>query len=142
MTATAGVDPAIRDLFGSYLQNSPFAAKCGLELTLMEPDLAEVELPYDESNTTYADIVHGGAITTLVDVAAVAATWSGADPEKGSRGATVALSVQYLAAAKAEPLRGRARVTRRGSSVCFCSVEILGEDDNLVATGLVTYKIS
>ena len=139
---SATVDPTVRDMFATYLKSSPFAAMCGLELTVMEPGLAEVELPYDESNTTYADIVHGGVITTLVDVAAVAAAWSGAKPEQGSRGATVALSVQYLAAAKAERLRGRAEVTRRGSSVCFCSVEVLGEDDNLVATGLVTYKIS
>jgi uncharacterized protein (TIGR00369 family) len=142
VSSTAGVDPGIRELFGTYLENSPFAAKCGLELTVMEPDRAEIELAYDESNTTYADIVHGGAITTLVDVAAVAAAWSGADPEKGSRGATVALSVQYLAAAKGERLRARAQVTRRGSSVCFCSVEVLGGGDDLVATGLVTYKIS
>jgi acyl-coenzyme A thioesterase PaaI-like protein len=80
--STATVDPAIRDLFGAYLENSPFAVKCGLELTLMEPDLAEVALPYDETNTTY------------------------------------------------------------GSSVCFCAVDVLGEAGNLVATGLVTYKIS
>jgi uncharacterized protein (TIGR00369 family) len=140
--STATVDPTVRDMFGTYLENSPFAVKCGLRLTAMEPDLAEVELPYDESNTTYADIVHGGAITSLIDVAAVAAAWSGASKEQGSRGATVALSAQYLAAGKGETLRARARVTRRGSSVCFCAVDVLGEGDNLVATGLVTYKIS
>lgn len=139
---SATVDPTIRDLFAGYLENSPFAVKCGLRLTSMEPGSAEVELPYHESLATYADVVHGGAITTLVDVAAVAAAWSGADPEKGSRGATVALSVQYLNAAKGETLVGRARVTRRGSSVCFCHVDVHDEAGGVIATGLVTYKIS
>jgi acyl-coenzyme A thioesterase PaaI-like protein len=33
-------------------------------------------------------------------------------------------------------------VLRRGSSLCFCEVKVSGaDDDKLVATGLVTYKL-
>jgi uncharacterized protein (TIGR00369 family) len=132
----------IRDVFAAYLEHSPFARRCGLRLAAMETDRAVVELPYDDSLTTYADVLHGGAITTLVDVAAVAAAWSGAEPTEGMKGATVALSVQYLSAAKGEALTAEARVTRRGSSICFCHVDVTGESGVHVATGQVTYKIS
>jgi acyl-coenzyme A thioesterase PaaI-like protein len=54
----------------------------------------------------------------------------------------VALTVDFLAAGRAQELLADARVIRRGSSLCFCEVKVSGASDaTLVAAGLVTYKL-
>jgi uncharacterized protein (TIGR00369 family) len=128
------------DFVTEFMRHSPFGSGLGLRLEHIEKDRARVVLPYDESVTTYADIVHGGAVSTLVDVAATAAAWSAAEPTGTPRGATIGLSVDFLRAARAGDLEADARVIRRGRSICFCEVDVrLG--DELVAKGLVSYKL-
>jgi uncharacterized protein (TIGR00369 family) len=139
---TADVHPQVRELFGAWLANSPFTKAAGLELTAMEPDRAVVAMPYDERLTTFGDVVHGGAIATLLDVAAVAAAWSGVTDESAATGATVSSSVNYVRAARGSDLTATARVARRAKSLCFCEVEVLDDADELVAQGIVTYKVA
>ena len=132
----------MKELFASYLEHSPFARRVGVELTEMEADMAVVTMPFSEENTTFANVVHGGAMAALVDIASVAASWSGATEDGPSTGATVALSVNYLRAAKAADLVARATVTRRTRSVCFAHVDVTGEDGELIAHGIATYKFA
>jgi uncharacterized protein (TIGR00369 family) len=140
--SSAAVHPQVRQLFGAWLENSPFAQKTGLELVEMEPDRAVVRMPYEEGLTTFGDVLHGGAIATLLDVAAVAAAWSGVTEEGAATGATVSSSVNYLRAARGSDLAASARVARRAKSFCFCEVSIHDDEERLVAQGLVTYKIA
>ena len=136
------VHPQVHELFGAWLDNSPFARATGLRLEEMEADRAVVAMPYSETLTTFGDVVHGGAIATLLDVAAVAAAWSGVTDESAATGATVSSSVNYLRAARGTDLIATARVTRRAKSFCFCEVTIADADERLVAQGIVTYKIA
>ncbi len=72
----------------------------------------------------------------------MAAAWSAIEFDgEPPRGTTVGLSVDFLAAARAQELLAGARVLRRGSSLCFCEVKVSGADAQLVASGLVTYKL-
>jgi uncharacterized protein (TIGR00369 family) len=139
---SAGVNPKVRELFGAWLANSPFAKVTGLELADLEPDRATVVMPYDERLTTFGDVVHGGAIATLLDVAAVAAAWSGVTDDGATTGATVSSSVNYTRAARGSDLTAAARVTRRSKGFCFCAVEVQDADERLVAQGIVTYKLA
>ena len=128
------------DFITEFMRQSPFGTRLGLRLDGIEPDRARVVLLYAYAVTTYADVVHGGAVSTLVDVAATAAAWSAAEPTEAPRGATVGLSVDFLRAARGGDLEADARVIRRGRSLCFCEVDVrLGDD--LVAKGLVSYKL-
>ena len=133
--------PVGADLIRGFVEHSPFARVLGLEVDDIEPDRAVLSLPFDESVATYADVVHGGAIGSLIDVAATAAAWSAAEMSDNPRGATVSMTVDYLRAARGKRLTATARVTRRGSSLCFCDVEVADPEGELVAKGLVTYKI-
>jgi acyl-coenzyme A thioesterase PaaI-like protein len=45
----------------------------------MEPDRAVLWMPLADSLPTLGDVVNGGAISSLVDTAAAAAAWSGAE---------------------------------------------------------------
>jgi uncharacterized protein (TIGR00369 family) len=133
--------PSNADLIRGFMEHSPFGRVLKLEIDEIEPDRVRLSLPFDESIATYADVVHGGAVASLIDVAATAAAWSAAEISDNPRGATVSMSVDYLRAARGKRLTAAARVTRRGSSLCFCDVEVSDADGELVAKGLVTYKL-
>ncbi len=132
------------ELISAFLEHSKFVLHLGMELREIEDDRAVLALPYDEEKVvTIGDVVHGGAVSALIDTAAMAASWSAIEydgvPPKGT---TVGLTVDFLAAARAQELLADARVLRRGKSLCFCEVKVNGAaDDTLVATGLVTYKL-
>ena len=131
------------ELISAFLEHSPFVGHLGMELRSIEDDHAVLSLPFSEEVVTIGDVVHGGAVSALIDTAAMAAAWSAIEFEGDApRGTTVGLTVDFLAAARAQPLVADAGVLRRGSTLCFCEVRVTGEeDDALVATGLVTYKL-
>jgi len=87
------------------------------------------------------DIVHGGAIASLIDTAATAAAWSRADLGKPVRGTTVGFTVNFLAAARGQDITATAKVIQRGRIICVCDVEVRGLDGASVARALVTYKL-
>jgi len=85
--------------------------------------------------------VHGGALASLIDTAAMVAAWSGAPAVANSRGTTVGLTVSYLAAAQGEDVEANARVLRRGRSLVYLDVDVYSASGTFVAKGLVTYKL-
>jgi uncharacterized protein (TIGR00369 family) len=124
-----------------FLAASPLARHLGIETVSLEPDVAELRLPFAEQVVTVGDVVHGGAISALVDTAATAASWCTDEIPDSLRGTTVGLTVDFLAAARGSDLLARARVVRRGSTLCFCDVEVRDSDERLVAKALATYKL-
>src|SRR5947208_10685334 len=125
----------------AFVPASPFAGHLGLRLEAIEPDRARVAMPYRPELATAADLVHGGAITSLVDTTAMAAAWSAVEVGEHPRGTTVGLSVDFLAPARGSELTATAAVSRRGRSLCFLDVDVADDDGALVARGLVTYKL-
>jgi uncharacterized protein (TIGR00369 family) len=89
---------------------------------------------------TAAEVVHGGAIASLIDSAGVVAVWSNVDPNV-TRGATIDLTVNYMAAAESVDLTAEAQVIRRGRSVVFVDVDVRSPTGERIAKGLVTYKL-
>lgn len=129
------------ELMRQFLPSSPFVGHLGVRLEAIEAGRAVVSLPFAASLATIGNVVHGGAIASLIDIAAMVAAWSGADIPEKLRGATVALSVTYLAAAQGEDLEAEARVLRRGHSLVYCDVDVRTRAGEPAARGLVTYKI-
>jgi uncharacterized protein (TIGR00369 family) len=132
------------ELISEFLKHSPFVGHMGMELREIEDDRAVLALPFREEVVTIGDVVHGGAVSALVDTAAMAAAWSAIEFDgEPPRGTSVGLSVDFLAAARAQDLLAEATVLRRGASLSFSEVKVRGADDGiLAATGLVTYKLS
>jgi uncharacterized protein (TIGR00369 family) len=93
-----------------WLENSPFVAHLGIGLKSMEPGRAVLALPYREEPPTMGEVVHGGAISSLVDTAAAAAVWSGAEVPDRPRASTIGLTVDFLSPARGQGVdRRRAR---------------------------------
>ena len=129
------------ELVRGMIVGSPLATLLGVAVEAVEADRVRLRLPYRTEVTTIGDTVHGGAIAALVDVAATAAVWSGADLAQSARGTTIGFSLSFLAAGRGQDLVATAEVIQRGRSVCVCEVRVGAVDGKAVARALVTYKI-
>lgn len=129
------------DIIRQFLPTSPFVGHLGIELTDMQQDMAVLTLPFENSNVTIGTTVHGGAIASLIDTAAMVAAWADTTTPENMRGSTVSLTVTYLDPADSEDLRATARVLRRGRSLVYLDVEVQTVSGKSVARGLVTYKL-
>lgn len=125
----------------AFFPQSPYVSHLGMQLTEMHRDRAVLTLPFKQEIITIGAMVHGGAIASLIDMAAMVAAWSGAEATASTRGITVSMTVNYLAAAQNEDIQATARVLRRGRSLVYLDVEVTGATGTLVAKGLVTYKL-
>jgi uncharacterized protein (TIGR00369 family) len=129
-----------REIIQRFIPASPLVGLLGMELVAIEDGRAELKLPYRAELATVDDIVHGGAIASLIDTAGMAATWSDdAEPESPA-GATVSLNVSYVAAARGQDLTAVATVSKRGRSIVFSDVRVTEPDGRLVATGTVVQR--
>ncbi len=129
------------DIIRQFLPTSPYVGHLGIQLTTMQPGVAQLSLPFTDALVTTGTIVHGGAIASLIDTAAAVAAWSNAEVPANVRGVTVNLTVTYLAAASKEDLQAVARVLRRGRNLVYLDVEVSSASGSAIAKGLVTYKL-
>ena len=123
-----------------FVPASPFAADLGLRLEQAGDDEAVLVLPFRPELATMGDVVHGGAISALIDTAGMAAAWADEAEPETLAGSTIGLTVDFLAAARGSDLTARARVLRRGRSLCFCEVDVTDAAGDPVAKGLMTHR--
>jgi uncharacterized protein (TIGR00369 family) len=129
------------DFIRQFFPTSPYVVHLGMQLTSIQPGEARLFLPFSDALVTVGTIVHGGAIASLIDTAAMVAAWSEGELPAKARGTTVNITIAYLAAAEKEDLHAIARVMRRGRSLVYVDVEVKSASGNDVAKGLVTYKL-
>ena len=133
--------PSGADVMAQFLPQSPFVAKLGVVAEALDDGEVRLRLPWDPTNTTMGDMVHGGAVATLADLAVMAAAWCGAQVPDNMRGVTVSMALDYMAPARATDLIGIGRVLRRGRSLVNCEAEIVDTSGTLVAKAIATYKV-
>ena len=129
------------DFIRQFFPNSPYVAHLGIQLTDIQPGVATLTLPFANALVTIGTVVHGGAIASLIDTAAMVAAWSDTEVPAKARGTTVNLTVAFLASAEKEDLQAVARVLRRGRNLVYLDVEVRSASGNAIAKGLVTYKL-
>ena len=108
-----------------------------------EPGRVTLSLPMrPELGTRRADVMHGGAIASLIDAAAGAALLTlieeGDESYRGQ--ATLDLNVTYLNAATTD-VHADAQVLRSSRALAFTSVDVRDASGALVAVGRATYSI-
>jgi uncharacterized protein (TIGR00369 family) len=128
---------AIRDL----MPRTPFLAGLGVVFDRYEPDDVVLRLPFRADLTNDGHVYHGGVIASVIDTAGAAAAWSNHDFDKGQRASTVAMSVQYVGAARQSDLVCSARTVRRGKELTFTEITATDADGNVVAHAVQTYRI-
>jgi len=78
---------------------------------------------------------HGGAIASLIDIAGDYALWA----MLGYGVPTINIRIDYLRPASDTRLRAQARVRRAGRTVGVVDIDVLDDQDRLVAIGRGTY---
>lgn len=133
-----------REVIRDFIPQSPLVRHLGIEIKALEPDHAELLLPYRPELATVGDVVHGGAIATLVDTVGTAAAWADdAEAPPSATGSTVSMTVEYVEAARGGDLLGTSDVVRRGRTLCFCDVTVTEPPgDRVVAKGMVVYRFA
>jgi uncharacterized protein (TIGR00369 family) len=132
--------PTRREIVTAFIPNSPHTGELGIRVASIGTDEAVVEMPFKPSLATIGEMVHGGAIATLIDVAAMAAAWATDEAPENPTGSTVALSLNFAAPANGVDLRAEARVAKRGGRLSFCEVTVTDPDGAVVAHGIATYR--
>jgi uncharacterized protein (TIGR00369 family) len=125
----------VRRLYGAI----PFHQANDIEVLVVTPRHAEVKFPFDEDlvGNPDLDVLHGGVISTLVDLTG-AAVFVGRCEDYTP---TIDLRVNYLEAAGRNPLYATATVERRGADIGVASVEV-ESGETICATGTGVYKLT
>jgi uncharacterized protein (TIGR00369 family) len=121
--------------------STPYLSGLGLVFEKYAPDEVTARLPFRADLTNDGVYYHGGVIAAAMDTTGAAAAWSNHDFNKGMRASTVAMSVQYVGAAKQSDLVCHARAVRRGKELTFTEITATDADGVVVAHALQTYRI-
>ena len=124
----------------AFLDGSPFTSLLGLRVVNADFELQQlsVQMPWQShlERTRGSGRIHGGAITSLVDVVgdfAVGMLVGGAVP-------TVNLRVDFLRPAAAGDLMATASVRRLGRTLGVVDTEVSDRDGRIAAIGRCTYS--
>ncbi len=111
----------------------------GIEVDELRRDYARMRLPWRPELNQATGLMHGGAIATLVDTTVVPAIGTAYDDRRIY--STIEMSVRYLQPVRQEDLVAEGWVTRRGTRVVFCEVEVRTASAVVVATGDLIYIV-
>jgi uncharacterized protein (TIGR00369 family) len=129
-----------RQLVEAFIPHSPHTAALGISIESIGDDHAVLTMPFKDELATFGDLVHGGAVSTLIDTAAMAAAWASDEVPENPIGSTVSLTVNFVSGARGVDLRAEARVFRRGRQLSSIEVHTTDPDGRPVAHGIATYR--
>jgi len=116
----------------------PYINLLQMELIEIKPGEATLELKVRDELRQPQGLLHGGAISSLIDTATAfaAATML----ENGENAFTSNLTVHFLRSVKEGKVTCKAKVIKSGKRLITVSAEVLNDSDELVATSLTSYS--
>lgn len=125
-----------------YFESLPHAAALGVVAQSMGDGHAELSMPWhaDLVGDPETGVIHGGAVSALMDTCCGAATMS--HPQTSGAAATIGLRIDYMRPAiPGQTIRARAECYHVTRSVAFVRATALDDDDTrpvAMATGTFT----
>ena len=129
------IPPARHRLFQGYVSK--------LEITPVHetPGRVRLRMPCTPAHANEAGQLDAGALASIVDIAAVAASWSLVPRRPGTRGSTIGLQMS-LPATTTDDVVADAHVQQRSESLLFSTVHVTSaRSGQLVALGQVSYRL-
>ncbi|MDI9483414.1 MAG: PaaI family thioesterase [Bacillota bacterium] len=114
--------------FIKFIKNDRFAKLVGTEIVKVEPGYAVAEMKIAEKHLNGINTVQGGAIFALADYAFAAASNS-----EGIVTVGINVNISYMNVPKGKTLKAEARVTSVSRRICHVEVDIVDEDNVLIA---------
>lgn len=127
--------PSGQRLFRGYVRK--------LDITPLHesPGRVRLHMPCTAMHLDEDGRLHAGALASIVDIAAVAASWSLVPRREGARGSTIGMQVGYPSGAAAAVVAD-AHVQQRSEELLFSTVHVSTADSGqLVAMGQVSYRL-
>jgi uncharacterized protein (TIGR00369 family) len=117
-----------------------FPAVLGLSVEEVRQDYCRMRMPYRPELRQPGGVVHGGAITALIDTAVVPAlAWVYAEVPKLL---TITLNIRFRGALFEEDAVAEGWIDTRGRTTVFCGAEVVGATSGrVVADGTLVYKV-
>lgn len=133
--------PSGTAVMAAFLPQSPFVQTLGVTADELTDDAVVLRLPWRPALATVGDMVHGGAISALADMAIMATAWCGQPVPDQLRGVTTSMALEFLNPAYRTDLIATGRVLQRGHSLSACEVEISTDAGDPVAKAIGRYKV-
>ena len=121
------------------LNESPYSQALGIEVESIDDAGARLVLPFAEINSNPGGILHGGCAASLAAVGSHAVARAVLADDSGPW-VIGQLQVNYLSAAVAADVIAKARLLRRGRSLCFVAIDITTRDGKAIGTALATVR--
>ncbi|KEJ96562.1 uncharacterized domain 1-containing protein [Pseudosulfitobacter pseudonitzschiae] len=126
-----------------FIEAIPHARDLGLQLIELENGVAVITMPYDKKliGNPATGVVHGGAVSALMDTCSGAAVMS--HPDAPGSTATIDLRIDYMrTATPGDTITATATCYHMTRSVAFVRVTATDNDtDNPVATATGTFTV-
>ena len=118
----AATDPDFAERVRKSFDAQGIMDHIGATLTLIEPGVCEIELPYSDSVSQQYGFFHGGVIGTIADSAGGYAAFGLMDAEDGIL--TVEYKLNLMAPADGDLLVARGQVVRAGRTLTVARAEV------------------
>ena len=129
------ITPADHRLFRGYV------SKLGITPLHQTPGRTRLSMPCTPMHVDERGRLHAGALASIVDIAAVSATWSLVQRRPGLRGSTIGMQVCFPSAATPAVVAD-AHVQQRSEELLFSTVHVTAAaSGQLVAMGQVSYRL-
>jgi len=115
----------------------PFAKLLGLEMGELKTGEATLHLTVRDELKQNQGVMHGGAVASLIDTASAFAVVTKLEPDE--RVTTTDLTIHYLRPIVSGRLSATARIVRGGRRLFVLSIEVINDQQKLVATAITTY---
>jgi len=120
-----------------FFKNDKFAEHSGMQLLDIAPGYAKAKMEVKDCHLNGVDVVHGGAIFTLADLAFAAASNS-----HGTVAVAINASIWFVKAARQGTLYAEAKEVSRNPKLATYSIAVTDDSDETIATfeGMVYRK--
>ncbi len=126
------------DIGGTEYGDFPLKRFLGMEMSGDEPGVGIADLEVGSDHLNPNGVVHGAVLFALVDTAMGKAAMSVIDD---GFCATVEISTRFVRPSMAGSLTARAEVIRRGRHLVHLRADVIGADDQLIATSHGTFAV-
>lgn len=131
------------DIARQFIEAIPHSKALGMQLSEMGDGIAVIEMPFDEKlvGDPETGVIHGGAVSALMDTCCGAAVLCHPDNHGGT--ATIDLRIDYMrAAAPGQRITARATCYHVTRTVAFVRATATDEDtENPVATATGAFTV-
>jgi uncharacterized protein (TIGR00369 family) len=138
---TETLSPAALTRINDIIIAGPFGEHVGMSIDEIEVDRVVVRMLGAPHIMNALGIVHGGATATLLDTAATAAAWATPNAKPTTRGTTVALAINYIAAGQEGDMIAEGSVISRGGTLTIVDVIARDAGGRILAKAQATYKL-